>query len=174
VTLCIVNASVTYIWKPLFMAGWECRFASTAGLESCQNAEGVFKNGNQAEPARDPVALDALSGGRRSTAPHPVNSEARGWNYFQPRRPTISALNSLGSGVASWIFGRALRNGRHGDGTVALALLAARSIVRQVLRSTTARTSPIFSKDVVLCDPMGFWRVGALFVHCGHTSFWSH
>jgi hypothetical protein len=31
-------------------------FASTAGLESCQNAEGVFENGNQAERARDPVA----------------------------------------------------------------------------------------------------------------------
>jgi hypothetical protein len=50
-----------------------------------------------------------------------------------------------------------------------LALLATRNIVRLVLRSTnSARTSPIFS---VLCHPMGFWRVGALFALSGHTSF---
>lgn len=55
-----------------------------------------------------------------------------------------NAPNSLGSGLASRIFSRALRDGSRGDGAVGLALHATRSILRLVLRSTNpARTDPI-------------------------------
>jgi hypothetical protein len=47
---------------------------------------------------------------------------------FPAQAFTCIATKLLGSGVASRAFwARALRNGRHGDGTVAVALLATRS-----------------------------------------------
>jgi hypothetical protein len=105
--------------------------------------------------------IDALSGGRSSTEPSLTLL------YSQPRRSPVSALNSLA--VGAWhlgFFGRALRSGKHGDGTIALALLATRRIVRLVLRSTnSARTSPIFSKGAGYCVIRWAFGGSARFLH---------
>jgi hypothetical protein len=116
---------------------------------------------------RDPVVstLCPLMKAGRGLSPA-VNCDPRGRNYFQLRRSPVcgNALKSLGSGVASRTFRCALRHERNGDGTVALALHATRSILGRVLRPTnSARTSPIPRGRGVLCDRMGFWRIGAIF-----------
>jgi hypothetical protein len=105
--------------------------------------------------------IDALSGGRSS-----------------PEHSRTLFILSLADGTIPspgvhlprhWdlgFFGRALRSGKHGDGTIALASLATRSIVRLFLRSTnSARTSPIFSKGAGYCVIRWAFGRSARFLH---------
>jgi hypothetical protein len=141
------------------------RFNRTA--RDLPQAEGVFENGNQAEPVRDPVVSTLCRGGGSSTEPSItlLILSLADETIPSPGVPPVYATTSLRPGGGISDFLGALRNGRHGDRTIALALLATRSIVHLVLRSTnSARTSPIFSKGTGYCViRWAFGRVGAFF-----------